>query len=95
MKIYWSADSMPALANLPPKQRQKILKTCTRKYAFRHWQTWISFLILAVIVVVVGRYTGMFGLVTTAGIGYGMITAVVNTAIYPDIKKYVERELKQ
>jgi hypothetical protein len=94
MKIYWSADSMPALANLPPKQRQKILQTCTRKYAFRHWQFWLSIIIMATLAVLAARYIGPLGMAIVTGIAYSVFTTVINTAIYPDVKRYIEREFK-
>lgn len=94
MKIYWSADSMPELTNFPPKQRQKILQACIRKYAFRHWQTWACLFVLGVIIVVAGRYAGTLGTAIVGGILFGIITAVMNTAVYPDVKRYVEGELK-
>lgn len=94
MKIYLSADSMPALANLPPKQRQKILQTCTRKYAFRRWQFWLSIVVMAVLAVLAGRYFGPLGMAIVTGMAYSVFTIVINAAIYPDIKRYIEREFK-
>ncbi|HEY9622636.1 MAG TPA: hypothetical protein V6C78_19910, partial [Crinalium sp.] len=83
------------LANFPPKQRQKILQACTRKYAFRRWQTWICSFLLGVGIVVAGRYAGTMGTAFVGGMAFGILTTVVNTAIYPDVKRYVERELNQ
>jgi hypothetical protein len=85
---------MPVLANFPPKQRQKVLQVCTRKYAFRYWQTWVCVFLLAVTIVITGRYAGMLGTAIVGGLSFSIMTIVINTAIYPDVKKYVERELK-
>jgi preprotein translocase subunit SecF len=85
---------MPELAHLPPKQRQKVLQACIRKYAFRHWQTWVCVFLLGIIIVIAGRYISPLGAALVSGISYSTISTVMNTAVYPDVKRYVERGLK-
>ena len=41
MKIFWSFKSIPALAEMPKKERKAIWQRCCW-LSFRNWQTWTA-----------------------------------------------------
>ena len=45
MKIYWSLQSIPELADLPRPERRRLWRKCWGK-VLRHWQIWLMFLLL-------------------------------------------------
>jgi hypothetical protein len=51
MKLYWSTEAIPELADLPRSQQQYLWSKC-HMYGYRHWETWTALLIFAICVVV-------------------------------------------
>jgi hypothetical protein len=51
MKLYWSNNSIPELADMDSADRKKAWKACYYK-PYRHWRTWLFefFLIVSVLV---------------------------------------------
>jgi len=45
MRIYLTTRSIPELASLPDLKREEVWQRCHPK-AWRHWQTWMAFLIM-------------------------------------------------
>jgi len=41
LKIYWTAKSIPELAELSPKERNKAWRACVWN-CYKHWQTWLG-----------------------------------------------------
>jgi hypothetical protein len=47
MKLYWPANTIPELADLPKSQQQYLWSRC-HIHAYRYWETWAALLLFAV-----------------------------------------------
>jgi hypothetical protein len=84
MKLYWSINSIPELADLPKEKRKEVWKSCHIK-CFLHWQIWASAV--------------LFGLGVAAGSAlgefyYGRIGGTIGAAIAGGIVGIIGWEIK-
>jgi hypothetical protein len=56
MKLYWSYNSIPELADLPKEKRKEVWKTCHLK-CWTSWPFWITTVAIIVIGTMVGGAT--------------------------------------
>jgi hypothetical protein len=96
VKLYWSYNSIPELADLPKEKRKVVWKSCHLK-VFQHWLTWFSFLISGICVAAgialgdfyYGRMGGIIGGAIAGGIG-GFIAWEIKVAkVRPYIREYL------
>ena len=103
MKIYWSYNSIPELADLPKEKRKEIWQKCHVK-VFRHWQMWFLILIQVLLTVViiesVRSYFGSFNVVglillmIIGGLIGGVISCFTQSINRSDIRKYLNSNAK-
>ena len=91
MQIYWTAKSLPELADLPASERGRLWRAAHWK-AFRHWQVWLALVGLAVLAGLgsgLGELAGhsTIGLVIGAGIGAFLYTQVLMHFARPHIRE--------
>jgi hypothetical protein len=95
MKLYWTYNSIPELADLPKDKRKEVWATCHRKMLHRY--IWVACVIGAVCVPAgmiigesyFGRIGGIIEAMIAGGIG-GLIIGEVKVAMTrPHIREYL------
>ncbi len=106
MKVYWTLESIPELAPLPPPERGRVWNVCVSR-SFTHWQPWGGILLLFICTYAPAwtLYTLLVGhgvralvafLVTTplaAGgflLGVGVLRQIIIPRIRPCLRAYSE-----
>ena len=100
MKLYWSYNSIPELANLPKENRKEVWAACHPKI-FRR-SIWISMIIAAVCIplgIEIGKsyFGGIAGLIVAVIIG-GIVGALIwqvqAAMAMPYIREYLNSNVK-
>jgi hypothetical protein len=96
MKLYWSYNSIPELADLPKEKRKEIWHTCHLK-CLVHWQIWVSFLVCGLCAATgmglgefyYNRIGGFLGAMLGGGIGGFIIGEIKVSMVRPHIREYL------
>jgi hypothetical protein len=96
MKLYWSYNSIPELADLPKEKRKEIWHACHLK-GLAHWQTWGACLVCGLCCVTgselgklcYGRIGGFIGAMIAGGLGGLIAWEVTATMVRPHIREYL------
>ncbi len=92
MKIYWTIQSLPELANLPLEKQQQAWQTCYQKYALQSWQSWGCLgLTVALILVAIAIVGPGFGGLIGGGLGGVIWGITLINSLRPRLKTYVEQ----
>jgi len=92
MKIYWSNKDIPELANLTPDQQSRAWKACYGQYIFKHWQTWASFGLIAIFIMVgMAKFGPILGGAIGGGLGGFVFSQVAMNVLRPHLRDYVEK----
>jgi hypothetical protein len=52
MQFFWTIDQIPELQGLSKEQTKEAWQFCYKKYAFKHWQSWVSLFALGILAAV-------------------------------------------
>jgi hypothetical protein len=94
MKIYWSYNSIPELADLPEKDRYEIFKECFKEsYLYRYRYLILFVLITSVGTIIYNTFNGFTVVLLVASITGGIIGIIgQQVAIYtlrPRLREYL------
>ncbi|PZO38155.1 MAG: hypothetical protein DCF19_16930 [Pseudanabaena frigida] len=89
MQFYWTINQIPELAGLTPEQTKEAWQFCYKKYAFKHWESWVSLFVLGILVAVGTRYLGIIGAAIAGGIGGGIFGLTATNVLRPHLQDYV------
>ena len=91
MQFYWSINQIPELAGLSPEQAKQAWQFCYKKYAFKHWQSLMSLVVLGILVAVGSRFFGVIGSAIGGGIGGGIFGFTTTNVLRPHLRDYVSK----
>jgi hypothetical protein len=91
MQFYWSTDQIPELAGLSPEQKKQAVQFCYKKYALKHWQSWLSLFVLGILVTVGSRFFGVIGSAIGGGIGGAIFGVTTTNMLRPHLLDYVSK----
>jgi hypothetical protein len=90
MKIYWTINQIPELAGLTPDQSKEAWQFCFKKYAFKHWEVWVSLFAIGLLVVVAQFVLGgIIGAAIGGGLGGGIFGVTCTNVLRPHLRDYV------
>ena len=90
MQIYWTINQIPELAGLTPDQSKEAWQFCYKKYAFKHWEVWVSLFAVGLLVAVGSKVLGgIIGSAIGAGIGGGIFGVTSTNVLRPHLRDYV------
>jgi Mn2+/Fe2+ NRAMP family transporter len=86
MKLYWSLNSIPELANLPKERRKEIWKPCRLK-CLASWPFWVSMIAIIVVWLVMLSKLGYFYSDNhIIGLIWGVIVSVIVSFIMQQVE---------
>jgi uncharacterized membrane protein len=92
MQIYWSNKDIPELANLTAEQQKQAWQACYKKYALRSPSAYVGMGIIVVLVIIgINLFGPIVGGAIGGGIGGGIFGILVQNALRPHLKAYVEQ----
>ncbi|MEI6331857.1 MAG: hypothetical protein WCP16_21655 [Pseudanabaena sp. ELA645] len=90
MKIYWTINQIPELAGLTPDQSKEAWQFCFKKYAFKHWEVWVSLFAVGLLYTLGSNaFRGIIGGAIGAGIGGGIFGVTATNVLRPHLRDYV------
>jgi hypothetical protein len=90
MQFYWSINQIPELAGLTPAQSKEAWQFCYKKYAFKHWEVWVSLFVLGLLVAFGSKaFGGIIGGAIGGGLGGGIFGVTSTNVLRPHLGDYV------
>ena len=93
MQFFWTIDQIPELQGLSKEQTKEAWQFCYKKYAFKHWQSWVSLFALGILAAVGSRF-GIIGAAIGGGIGGGIFGFTTTNVLRPHLQDYVSTHFK-
>lgn len=93
MQIFWTINQIPELQGLSPEQTKQAWQFCYKKYAFKHWQSWVSLFALGILVAIGSKF-GIFGAAIGGGLGGGIFGLITTNVLRPHLQDYVSTHFK-
>jgi hypothetical protein len=93
MQFYWSINQIPELAGLSPEQKKQAWQFCYKKYAFKHWQSWVSLFGIGMLVVLGTKLFNLGPVIGGAiggGIGGGIFGVTMTNVLRPHLRDYAD-----
>ncbi len=94
MQIFWTIDQIPELQGLTKEQVKEAWQFCYKKYAFKHWQSWVSLSLVGVFVAIGGSRFGIVGSAIGGGLGGGIFGFITTNVLRPHLQDYVNLHFK-
>lgn len=94
MQIFWTINQIPELQGLSPEQAKQTWQFCYKRYAFKHWQSWVSLFVLGILVSVGSKSFGIIGAAIGGGLGGGIFGFTTTNVLRPHLQDYVSNNFK-
>lgn len=94
MQIFWTIDQIPELQGLSKEQIKEAWQFCYKKYAFKHWQSWVSLFAVGILVAIGGSRFGIIGSAIGGGLGGGIFGFTTTNLLRPHLQDYVNSHFK-
>jgi hypothetical protein len=89
MQFYWSINQIPELAGLTQQQIKEAWQFCYKKYAFKHWEVWVSLFVLGVLVAIGSGLFRVIGAAIGGGLGGLIFGLTTSNVLRPHLHDYV------
>jgi hypothetical protein len=93
MQIFWTLDQIPELQGLSKEQIKEAWQFCYKKYAFKHWQSWVSLFLLGIFAAMGSKF-GIIGAAIGGGLGGGIFGLTATNVLRPHLQDYVSTHFK-
>ena len=93
MQIFWTINQIPELQGLSPEQTKEAWQFCYKKYAFKHWQSWVSLFALGILAAAGSKF-GIIGAAIGGGLGGGIFGLTATNVLRPHLQDYVSTHFK-